>query len=317
MRIWIVGAGAIGLLYGSRLAQSSVKVTLLTGSAAQAAALAAGGITIEEYGTGAAARAAVDAAPLAGAHAIAGPRDWIWLTVKQPHLTDDLAASLAALCSGGASLLCLQNGVGHMEKLREAIPERQLYAAISTEGALRLDEVTVRHTGLGSLTFGRWGDLASDDVTISGQDGSQKMLLDILEAAGIEGSMSNDMNNRIYHKLLVNAVINPLTAIYGVTNGELPDNDSRKRLMIALHAESEAVLSAAGMSGDGDAWERLMTVCRRTASNESSMLRDVKAGRMTEIDWINGGVAAIARQYGLTTPLNDAIITIVKTLAMN
>ncbi|CAH1213888.1 2-dehydropantoate 2-reductase [Paenibacillus plantiphilus] len=298
-------------MYASRLARASVNVTMLTRTAAQAEALGRKGILFEAYGSGAKHAVPVQAKPIAELREVAESEDWIWLTVKQTHLTDDLLTALARLGSGGASVLCLQNGIGHMERLREALPETQLYAAISTEGALRTNEAAVRHTGAGELVFGMWQQAAAETLA------TQKMLLDILEAAGIEGLMSNEMVNRVYQKLLINAVINPLSAIFGVTNGELPADPGRRQLMAALHAESEAALIAGGMNGDGDAWERLLTVCRRTARNESSMLADVKSGRMTEIDSINGGIATIAREHGLKTPLNDALITIVKALTLN
>lgn len=312
MRIWIVGAGAIGLMYGARLAgSSSVQAVMLTRSEAQAEALRHSGILFEGYGGDAMSAVPVHAKPIADQQGAADAEDWIWLTVKQTHLTDELIASLVRLCSGGASLLCLQNGIGHMERLQEALPSTRLYAAISTEGALRLNEVSVKHTGSGQLVFGQWCKPVMDAFT------SQKMLLDVLEAAGIKGLMSNEMVNRVYHKLLINAVINPLTAMFKVTNGELPNDPNRRQLMAALHAECEAVLIAGGMDRDGDAWERLLDICSLTASNESSMLADVKSGRKTEIDWINGGIASIAEQQRLKTPLNDALITIVKALTLN
>jgi 2-dehydropantoate 2-reductase len=236
--------------------------------------------------------------------------DWIWLTVKQTHLREPLLGALRRVAGRGARVLAMQNGIGHLELLREALPDTPLYAAISTEGALRVSETTVRHTGHGSLTFGLWPEGAPE------ADPAQKMLLQMLEAAGISAFLSNEMHNNVYHKLLINAVINPLTAIYGVTNGKLPEDGGRLTLMKALHAETSQILHAAGMRDDGDTWARVTGVCRQTADNESSMLRDVRAGRESEIDWINGGVSSLASKYGLPSPLNDAMTAIVKALTI-
>ena len=161
----------------------------------------------------------------------------------------------------------------------------------------------------GSWTFGGWPLQAESDQM-------QKMLAEALDHAGIDAKLSNEMSNRLYHKLLINAVINPLTAIYGVTNGDLPQDPMRKKLMAALHAESEAILKAVGWRHDEDSWERLLTICKQTASNESSMLRDVKAGRMTEVDWINGGIAELAKRFNMQSPLNDAMTAIIKSLTI-
>ena len=309
MRIMIVGAGALGLMYASRLARSGVKVILRTRSHSQASALHIDGITLEEQGRKS--RISVQAASMDEPYKewIPNDQDWIWLTVKQPHLNDTLLQELSTLAAQGASLLCLQNGIGHMEKLRTALPGTPLYAAVSTEGALRAGETTVNHTGYGMLTFGGWPLQAESDQM-------QKMLAEALDHAGIDAKLSNEMSNRLYHKLLINAVINPLTAIYGVTNGDLPQVPMRKKLMAALHAESEAVLIAAGWRHDEDSWERLLTICKQTASNESSMLRDVKAGRVTEVDWINGGITALAKRFNMQSPLNDAMSVIIKSLTI-
>ncbi len=173
-----------------------------------------------------------------------------------------------------------------------------------------LAETTVNHTGYGMLTFGGW------PLPQAESDQMQKMLAEALDHAGIDAKLSNEMSNRLYHKLLINAVINPLTAIYGVTNGDLPQDPMRKKLMAALHAESEAILKAVGWRHDEDSWERLLTICKQTASNESSMLRDVKAGRMTEVDWINGGITALAKRFNMQSPLNDAMTAIIKSLTI-
>ncbi|BBH21238.1 2-dehydropantoate 2-reductase [Paenibacillus baekrokdamisoli] len=313
----IVGAGSIGLMYAARLARAGISTTLLTRTTAQAQALREQGITLEEKDI--TSRISIKAAALdepfftsteSPNEGLPNQQDWIWLTVKQPHLDDKLLHHIARLAAGGASVLCLQNGIGHMERLQAVIPPENLYAAVSTEGALRVNETTVKHTGNGLLTFGYW---SSQEKEVKK---AQKMLLQTLSLAGINRELSNQMGNRVYHKLLINAVINPLTAIYGVRNGELPLNPSRKRLMMALHAESESVLRAAGMQDSENSWERLLTICIQTAGNESSMLRDVSAGRSTEVEWINGGISALAKRLNKPSPLNDAMTILIKSLVI-
>ncbi|QYR20099.1 2-dehydropantoate 2-reductase [Paenibacillus sp. sptzw28] len=312
VRIIIIGAGSLGLMYAARLARSGVSVLLLTRTEEQAESLNVNGITLEEAGAWLR-PVPVTAVTLENyaASRRAESGDWIWLAVKQSHLSGDFMDKVAVISSHSAGLLCLLNGIGHMERLEAVIPAAGLYAAVSTEGALRVGDNSVRYTGRGTLTLGRWPK--ADGL----EDEAQKMLARALAAAGIDTILSNEMDNRLYYKLLINAVINPLTAIYGVTNGELSLDPIRKKLMAALHDECETVLLAAGMRPDGDAWERLLSVCLQTAGNESSMLRDVKAGRTTEIEWINGGISALAKRTGIPSPLNDAVSAIVKALTLN
>ncbi|GGD71136.1 ketopantoate reductase family protein [Paenibacillus nasutitermitis] len=313
MRIIIIGAGSLGLMYAARLAAGGASVAMITRGEKQAIALR-DGICLDKADRQSIS-GPVPAASLDQAGSLLQPsaRDWIWLTVKQAHLNDAFMDKLkdSGLLAGEASLLALQNGIGHMERLEAAFPGNPLYAAVTTEGALRVNERHVRYTGHGVITFGKWPKGAEKDRN------PQKMLLKTLYAAGIEAELSNDMGNRVYEKLLMNAVINPLTAIYGIRNGALAEDGRLKEEMAALHAETEKILLASGMKADSNSWQRLLQVCKQTAENESSMLRDVKAGRTTEIDWINGGISLIARRQGLPSPLNDAVTTAVKSLSMS
>lgn len=315
MRIVIVGAGALGMMYGLRLLRGGGNVTFVTRSAEQANLLAdRGGILYED---GEELRIRTSTVPMTGVAALRedelpGQSDWIWITVKQAHLTDELLEVISLLCARGASVLCLQNGIGHLGRIADRLPPgTRVLPAISTEGALRESPGKVRYTGRGMLTFGA---LRADGACAEEEEITQKMLVGVLAEAGISAELSNQMENRIYEKLLINAVINPLTAIFGVKNGELPLHPSRLRLMTALFKESRTILVRCGLNEDSGTWEKVLAVCEATAANESSMLRDVQAGRATEIDWINGGIAGLAREANLPSPLNDAVAAMVRAL---
>ncbi|WP_219836341.1 ketopantoate reductase family protein [Paenibacillus sp. R14(2021)] len=309
MTIIIVGAGALGLLYAARLAQAGEGVTLLTRTEEQAQLISEEGIHYENA-SGSHARIRVQANTLS--RWISDPArptaDWLLLAVKQPHVNEVMLQMLSSLAGPGTPLLALQNGIGHLERLQAALPRSPVFAAVTTEGALRTAGNAVRHTGQGFLAFGNW---TKNEENISKP---QKMLLKSLLGAGIEAILSNDMENRVYVKLLLNAVINPLTAIFQVKNGDLPQDPFRLQWMRALHEESEVILRGAGFRPDNDTWESLLKVCEATAQNESSMLRDVRSGRVTEIAWINGGIAARAKQLGLPSPMNDAVTALIVAL---
>jgi len=316
LRIWIIGAGAIGLLYGLRLARAGAETFFYTRTKEQAAVLNTQGATLKENGE--ASLLQIQALPIGEPVEAAAPEDWIWITVKQPDMDDDLLRQIAALASEGASVLSLQNGIGHLPVLHASLPHSPIYAAITTEGALRHNLHTVDHTGVGQLAFGL-AYSGNDAISSKTVEKSQKMLRTALKAAGIDVLLSNEskeMESRLYQKLLINAVVNPLTAIYGVKNGELPEEPLRRAMMTALHHESAAILQDANLLHDPEeeSWDRLIAVCSKTAANESSMLRDIKSGRHTEIQWINGGIRAIARQLHKPSPLNDAVIAMVQAL---
>ncbi|WP_051250911.1 ketopantoate reductase family protein [Paenibacillus harenae] len=322
----VIGGGSLGLLFGGRLAQAGADVTVWTRSREQAAELKAQGIRLQALDGG------ERVVPVKGnwvEHAAARrhPEErgtnaavrFILLTVKQTDLNDRLLDQIKALAGKGAEsakgVVCLQNGIGHLERIQVCLDAIPVIAAVTTEGARRLDARTVEHTGTGQLWLGHWG----------GQDGNgskpeelneslQKMLIPTLQSAGFTSFLSNDMEDRIYNKLLINAVINPLTALFDVTNGELPAHPARRTLMKALYEETANVLRQSGIAADEDGWKLILDVCGKTSGNVSSMLGDVRAGRKTEIDAINGGIIAMARSLALQVPLNQAVTAFIHAL---
>ena len=321
MRIDIVGGGAIGLLHAAMLAQVHPNTTVWTRTQSQAAWLRSEGIKLIDQ-IGMAQNVSIDSHSLEESCELHNSGrvtpHWVILTVKQSHIDDALMDGLARLLTKESSLLCLQNGIGHLEKLEGRLHTPNLYAGVTSIGARRLEVGTVQCTGRGELWFGPAHQIHNSEKPSNldqKKDCVQKMLINVLELAGFSAFMSNQMKDRIYQKLLVNAVINPLTAIFDVTNGELPKNPARRRLMRALYEETVSILAADGMKEAEEGWERILQVCESTSLNISSMLSDVRAERVTEIDWINGGVASIARRKEIPSLLNDSVSAIVQRLA--
>lgn len=314
MGIHIVGGGAIGLLFAAKLALAEIGATLWTRTEAQSKRISEEGLLlVNNQGEEQLVRAASEW--LNGSRLSAMDMEdemWILLAVKQTAIESELLSSLKALqdkARNGASVICLQNGIGHLEKLAAALGGTPVYAAVTTIGAKREDSRTVKHTGIGELWFGEWDGNGQKKAEKS--EIAQKMLLSSLQKAGFHAILSKNMKNRIYQKLLINAVINPLTALFDVTNGELPLHPGRLRLMRALHKETYEILVAAGMERSEDRWDAVLDVCSRTSANVSSMLADVKAGRLTEIEAINGAVSGLAKQIGRDSPLNDAMTALI------
>lgn len=234
---------------------------------------------------------------------------WIVLAVKQTALTSELAEAVQKRMGPHSWIVCLQNGIGHVETLTEFIPEERILLAVTTEGALKRSETQAEHTGRG-LT---WIGCASPNDN-ERAEAAQKKWVELLEIAGFEAFLSKNITSRIWHKLLVNAIINPLTAILQVANGELPGLPQAQQLMRALFDEGTALAAALRIELDPDLWEQLLEVCRRTSANRSSMLQDVLAGRPTEINAINGGLLEKAGTLGLSMPTHLAVYRLVKAL---
>ncbi|WP_167858929.1 ketopantoate reductase family protein [Paenibacillus cymbidii] len=311
MFIQIVGGGSIGLLFAGKLAAVSdgLRCAIVARSREQRDALAQAGITVQ--GGGPAGLAALTPEEAA---AQADKPDWLLLAVKQGDIDAAFAALIGGMLGAQTRVLCLQNGIGHLERLSASVPPSRLYAATTTEGARRLSATEVRHTGSGVTLFGR---AAAETPAADGApqaEEAEKKLVSALHSAGFDAAVSNPIHVILWNKLLVSAVINPLTAILGVTNGQLPQLPHAEELMRTLHAEASAVMRACGYEPAPDAWERLLDVCRRTADNRSSMLRDIEEGRATEIDWIVGELLREAEARGEAVPALRTIYRLVKAL---
>lgn len=309
MNIVIIGAGSIGLLVAAKLADvPGANVTLVTRTAEQAKLLESGLLLTREDRTVRKELACISFAKAERTvQSLADQSDWVFLTTKQTHVDGPLIRVIAAMVNGGANLLCFQNGVGHVERLaEEGIPKELIYVAVTTEAAKKEAGNSVIHTGQGTTSIG--SAYASDDTEQSSH------IVKVLGQGGMNSSAVPDMHEIIWTKLLINSVINPLTAIMRVRNGELTACLHTVALMESLYHEACAVLADAGIRTSERLWDQLLDVCEKTAGNTSSMLQDLLNGRTSEIDWINGSIIRLARSQRLSVPTHEAVYQLVKGL---
>ena len=283
--ISILGAGSLGLLYATRLARMGRSVTLLV-KPDKVSALSLG-VTLRESQGGLAKRQFMRVisqpgndlsiqrliiATKAGQAATA-------LQAWQANLTDD------------AEILMLQNGLGSQSQVAEMLgPQQTLLAASVTEGAYLEGTAAVMHAGKGKTQLGRWS-------------GKNKQAADAwvtrLTIAGLEAEKVEPIRPVLWHKLAINAVINPLTAAYQVENGALAGREFKPQVD-SLVKELLAVFKRLGIpEPDGGLAYRVEQIILATAANRSSMLQDVQAGRSTEIDYITGTLLKAAKPFGL------------------
>lgn len=306
MKFDIIGAGSLGLLLGGKLVQAGNTVRLWCRGIEQCQQFRQAGLTIsfEDNRTPISIESdRFTSAPIEefADHYLREPSDWVIVTVKQNTLHNDLPEFLSILKDERVHMICFQNGIGHMEKLGEVLPKSNLYVAVTTEAAKRKSLTEVVHAGSGKVWIG------SDDSDIQANN-----LIETLTLAGFSALLSNEVDTMIYRKLLVNAVINPLTAIWRIPNGELLASEERIYLMKELFDEAVKVYDACGVSYDEHAWDDILGVCEATSGNTSSMLADVLASRTTEIRWINGSLVEMAERNGALAPLNRWICHLVE-----
>jgi 2-dehydropantoate 2-reductase len=306
-RVLIVGAGALGGLFAARLAAAGRCVTLYHHRAAVVAALRARGLVLEER-DGRVTTWAVDATDRPE-DAAAGAS--LMLVCVKHRATDAALAPFAGRLSPETIVLSLQNGLGTEAAIRAALGAQTLLAlGVTAQGATLLGPGRVRHAGEGPTTFG-WAD------PVCVPDARLAAIAATFQAAGLPATVTGDVARAIWDKLAVNAAINPLAALTGLPNGALPGQPGLVDLMRGVLAEALAVRRAAGPPAAEDvgaAPARTLAVCAATAANRASMLQDLDAGRPTEIDAINGALAALGARHQVATPLNAALTALVEAV---
>ncbi|WP_345873659.1 2-dehydropantoate 2-reductase [Shewanella algae] len=203
-------------------------------------------------------------------------------------------------------ILLLHNGLGPHQSLAAKLNGRPLSLGTTSQGALKLSSNHIRQTGSGLTQI---GDLIGAPMP-------EVMKTTLLNA--IPGSQWSDaILEALWQKLAVNAVINPLTAIHRVNNGALAAPEFEGTICAILD-ELLQVAKQEGIALTFDALHaRVKEVIRLTAANSSSMYQDLKHGRKTEIDYINGYLQQHAEQYGLTLPINSELLAQIKALESN
>lgn len=187
--------------------------------------------------------------------------------------------------------LTLQNGLGNLQALQDGVGKERAALGVTTTGATLLGPGKVRVGGNGS--------------TFVSKHPRMGVMVDLLDAAGFAVEVVEDLDRLIWRKLAINAGINPLTALLGIPNGALLENEAAHELMHAAAVETAQVGRASGVDFGSEDLEAIVeNVARRTASNLSSMLQDLRRGAPTEIDAICGAIVRQGKVVGVETPTN-------------
>ncbi|MGC1377280.1 MAG: 2-dehydropantoate 2-reductase [Anaerolineales bacterium] len=284
----IVGTGALATLFAARLAANGVAITMLGSWQAGLDALEKNGACLT-LADGSALTGRVAAVSDPASRTLAGVR--LALVLVKSWQTERAAAQLRGCLSDDGLAVSLQNGLGNRETLVRFLDDSRVGLGVTTLGATLL--------GPGHAGFG--GDGIVSLETRPRLEPLQKLL----NGAGFRVDILPDARALLWGKLVVNAAINPLTALLRVPNGALLERPGARALMAGLANETAAVARALGVELPfDDPAAAVEAVARRTATNRSSMLQDAQRGPQTEIDAICGAVARAGEEVGVPTPLN-------------
>ena len=290
MNIIILGAGAIGSLYGAKL--SKLNDVLLIARESHTNAINKNGLTIkgiENYNYRLKASSKIGRIV---------DNTLILLTTKV-HGSRSAVNSIKNLVKKDTIIMCIQNGLGSENVVKEIIKEKCLVLrGVTNFGAAFLDD--------GTIEYNNYGYTAIEKSPETGETAEN------FTKCGLNAYESINIKEDVWKKLILNCVLNPITAILRIRNGGIADENLNplKKLIVD---ECLKVAEKDGVKFDFDFLKSLNEGIKNS-KNISSMQQDLLKGRKTEIDFLNLAVAELGKKYGIKCPVNDSLAVIIKEM---
>ena len=296
VRVAVVGAGAVGCYYGGMLARAGVPVTLI-GRAAHVDAMKRDGLrlTTAAFDERVRVEASTDVAAVAGA-------DLVLVCVKSTD-TAPTAAELGPHLAPGAVVLSLQNGVDNAPRMQAALG-RPVAPAVVYVAAEMGEPGQVRHKGRGELV------IPSD---IRGPF-DPAAIVALFAPAGVPVDLSDNVVGALWGKLLLNCGYNAISAIADIPYGRMMASAGIAQSVHGAVAECLAVAAALKVTIPGDVRASVERIASSMPGQVSSTCQDLRRGKPTEIDHLNGYIVREGERLGVATPLNRALWALVKAL---
>jgi 2-dehydropantoate 2-reductase len=295
MRILVFGAGALGSVVGALL--SNHHDVHLVARPGHAQAIMEGGLSIDGVVN--------DVFSLEAHLDLEGvPKPEIIFVTVKAYDTKATLDALTEMAGYARTVVSLQNGLTNLRLFRSALPEKAVMG-VTSMGATLVGPGEVLYAGKGGTAFGHLG----------GNQEKASEVADLFNEAGLNAITETDIEAELWMKGVINASINPLTAILGCHNGELLKDEGVLDVSLLACSEAAAVAKGIGIRlPPGDPFMKVKDVMRATAQNRSSMLQDLERGKRTEIDEISGEIVQRAGPIGIPVPVNRTLWTLVRGL---
>ena len=301
MKVCIVGCGAVGSLFAANLAQlDDVEVWAYDLAQEHVDAINRDGLRLSGAGDVVGRlRATSDAAELPAC-------DFGIVATKAMHTEAAIAATAQAFADRGR-VATVQNGIGNEEMLARHV-ERVIRGTTFPAGKV-VEPGHVQWDVKGDTTLGPF------EPSPAPMDEIQR-LADACTRGGMPTHAVADARGPQWRKVIFNAATNPVGALTRLSHGRVCERPELRRVVSALVDEGKAVAAAQGIELDADPEELIDHAARPEVAydHKASMLQDIEARRLTEIDYLNGGIVGFGGQHGVPTPLNAAIWALVKGL---
>ncbi len=292
--ITIFGVGAMAALFGFFMNKVSDRITLFGTWTEQINAITEKGLTFMDLDGNQWTRRLNITNNL---HKV--PTTDVALILVKSYQTKRTVEQVKGILRPNGLAVTLQNGLGNVEILQAALGGDRVVAGITYHAANLSALECVQHAGAGLTFLG---------VKV-GRETQLNEIGNLLNKAGIQTELIKNIESLSWSKVIVNASINPLTALLEIKNGDLLHHPLLGKILRATIQEVAAVATKHGIRlPHPDPVEHVFDICRATARNRSSMLQDIVRGTQTEIEAINGAVVDLGLRYGIPTPVNQFLL---------
>ena len=286
MRIGIIGAGAVGMLFGAYLSKAGHDISFLVrNKSLKELYIKTNDITEP-----------IECQIVNSIEAL-HQMDIIIVAVKY-HDLSSLKNNLDSL-PNETPLLFIQNGLLHLQFI-DTLKQSNILLGSVLHGATKINRETVQHLGIGTTSIGFY-------------KGKWQRLEQLLRSKSEQFpfQLTENIRQILFKKALLNCLINPLTTIARVQNGELIKNESYKKILRSLYEE---IIEAFEDWNDLLAWEEVVSLCQNTEYNYSSMLKDFQSNRIMEVDTIVGAILAEAESRKKSLPILNTFYLLLKEM---
>jgi len=294
MDILVMGAGAVGGYFGTRLAQAGHGVAFVA-RGAQLDALRSGGLRLQStLGNAHLSPVEVVADP-----ADVPPADLVLFTVKAQD-GEDAARRLAPAVGAETRVLTLQNGVEGVPLLERHFGKERTWGGVAYIEAFVTAPGEIRHKSpFARIVFG----------TLAAEDARAREALDAFRGAGIDATLDPHPLQAVWRKWIMICAFSGVTALTRRPIGEIVARDETRELLRRAVAEVADLAAASGVGLPPDVVDATMSLMSESfqPSMTSSLAQDLAAGRRLELEALNGAASRLGRQLGVATPVNDVI----------
>ena len=299
LKIVILGAGAMGMLFGGYLSRRN-DVTLVDVDKSRVDAVNRNGIVIKE---------ADSTSETYHPHAVSDsagmqPADLVILFVKSLYSRAALSGNLS-LIGPHTDVMTLQNGSGHEEILREFVPEENIIIGMTQHNSSIISNGCINHGGTGKTSIG----------SLTGNPEKLQSIAACFSSCGFDTSASDNVQKLIWNKMFLNVSASVLTAVLQVKLGYLVENEYAWQLTETLIREAVTVANGDGMGFDADdIVTQIRTSLENSRNGYTSIYADIRDGRKSEVDTISGSVVRAGKRNGTSAPSHELFVKLIHAM---